>query len=191
MRLRIGSFIAVVGVLALLGASAVRAGDGPVIDWWVLGGGGGAGVSGAVVVNDTLGQPVVGEAGASGLVLAAGYWYGAPQPLAVDLAAFGAEAVPGGVRLTWMTESEQDVRGFRIYRAAAGGDMTLLTPEELPARSPGALGGQAYTWDDPAVVAGRVYVYSLGLVRLDGRIEQSAPVEVRSEGGVYLPLITG
>lgn len=55
-------------------------GSGPAIDWWVLAGGGApaTGEEGRVVLNDTLGQPIVGPSSSAGgqIALNAGYWNG-------------------------------------------------------------------------------------------------------------------
>jgi len=71
-------------VALLAGHGALAQGSGPVVDWWVVAGSGDSfdGTDGDVVLQDTLGQPIVGpSSGAGGQVaLSAGYWTGAiPQ----------------------------------------------------------------------------------------------------------------
>jgi hypothetical protein len=46
------------------------------IDWWVVAGGGGRSAPGAVVLEDTIGQPLVGEVRTGALSLSSGYWVG-------------------------------------------------------------------------------------------------------------------
>lgn len=53
----------------------LMAAEGAAIDWWVVGGGGGPAADGAVVLNDTLGQPVIGPGSGGSVSLGAGYWY--------------------------------------------------------------------------------------------------------------------
>ena len=56
------------------------------IERWVIGGGGGeASGAGEVVVNSTLGEPIVGPAGDGSVSLGAGYWYGAETAYTVYL----------------------------------------------------------------------------------------------------------
>lgn len=68
-------------VILLHGADALAQAGGPAIDWWVLAGGGApaTGDGDRVVLNDTLGQPIVGPSSGGGgrVILSAGYWSGA------------------------------------------------------------------------------------------------------------------
>ena len=60
--------------------------EGSAIERWVIGGGGGeASGAGEVVVNSTLGDPIVGPAGDGSVSLGAGYWYGAETAYTVYL----------------------------------------------------------------------------------------------------------
>jgi hypothetical protein len=67
-------------VAFLAGRGALAQSSGPAVDWWVIAGGGASsnGSGGDVVLQDTLGQPMVGpSSGAEGQVaLSAGYWTG-------------------------------------------------------------------------------------------------------------------
>jgi hypothetical protein len=44
------------------------------IDWWVVAGGGDRSVQGEIVLEDTIGQPVVGASQPGSPGLSAGYW---------------------------------------------------------------------------------------------------------------------
>jgi hypothetical protein len=85
MKVRMwGWVIVVAGVVGLLGAGAALADDGPGVEWWVIGGGGGAASGADVVVNDTVGQPVIGPASVNeDVALSAGYWVGCVAAAAV------------------------------------------------------------------------------------------------------------
>lgn len=67
-------------VALLYGHSALAQGSGPAVDWWVIAGGGASsnGSGGDVVLQDTLGQPIVGPSSGDGgqVTLSAGYWAG-------------------------------------------------------------------------------------------------------------------
>ncbi len=65
------------GVANIAPAVAQNAGE-ALVNWWVMAGGGEPASAGTVVINDTLGQPVVGAStSADGQVgLEAGYWVG-------------------------------------------------------------------------------------------------------------------
>jgi hypothetical protein len=54
------------------------ASDPPGIIWWVLGAGGGPASGGQIMLNATLGQPVVGTSSGGATMLKAGYWSAAP-----------------------------------------------------------------------------------------------------------------
>ncbi len=51
--------------IMLLGAGVAQAQD-PAVDWWVIAGGGAPSSGTGVTLNDTLGQPVIGQATGSG-----------------------------------------------------------------------------------------------------------------------------
>ena len=64
----------------LAGHGALAQDSGPAVDWWVVAGGGASsnGSGGDVVLQDTLGQPIVGPSSGDGgqVALSAGYWAG-------------------------------------------------------------------------------------------------------------------
>jgi hypothetical protein len=74
-RSRVNLVLAAVLAAALLGTAAVFAsGSGPAIDWWVMGGGGGATGNGSVSINNILGQPLAGVSSSGSLSMCVGYW---------------------------------------------------------------------------------------------------------------------
>ncbi len=74
--------ILLVGLLLVFAYSALATGSPPVA-WWVFGSGGGQSSSGNVVVNDTIGQPIIGPSNSVTVSLEAGYWLplSSPHPL--------------------------------------------------------------------------------------------------------------
>jgi hypothetical protein len=64
----------------LAGHGALAQGSGFAVEWWVVAGGGAfsRGSGGEVVLQDTLGQPIVGPSSGNGgqVTLGAGYWTG-------------------------------------------------------------------------------------------------------------------
>lgn len=90
------------------------------------------------------------------------------SPLAVNLAAFTANAAVDGVTLSWETVSEQDNTGFDVYRTGSVGDWAPSPwdrPEPgdllafVPSANPGSTAGASYTYVDTDVVAGQTYWY--------------------------------
>ena len=66
-------------------AGVVLAAEGVSIDWRVIAAGGDRAVGGEVVLNGTIGQPIIGVSYGSGLSLRAGYWGGLPAMYKVFL----------------------------------------------------------------------------------------------------------
>ena len=56
-------------------AEPVALAAGEAIPRYVIASGGGTSSSGAIVIQDTIGQPVVGVSNATGTGMSAGYWY--------------------------------------------------------------------------------------------------------------------
>jgi hypothetical protein len=109
------SFATVALVVLLIGAGmALAQGSGPAVEWWVVAGGGAPSSGGNVTLNDTLGQPVVGDASGGSVTLHAGYWP-CNTPAAVgDVVA--AKLNSTDVRLTWSGTGVFDVwRGTSPY----------------------------------------------------------------------------
>jgi uncharacterized repeat protein (TIGR01451 family) len=83
--------------LMLVGAALAMASP-PAIGWWVLGSGGAPSSGGAVTMNDTLGQPLIGPSSGGDVSLHGGYWYEhelAVPVLSIVKAAQPTSAQPG------------------------------------------------------------------------------------------------
>ncbi len=120
--------------------------------------------------------------------------------LAVDLAAFTADATPTGVTLAWETVSETDNAGFNVYRAEGGsvgdrpqqeGTWVRLNAALIPAAAPGSSEGHAYTWTDATARPNTPYRYRLEAVALDGTMQVVDVIDVtdRPLQRHWLPLL--
>ena len=87
---------------------------------------------------------------------------------AVLISRFDARAEADGVRLEWRVAAGEAVRGFRVYRGAAGELQRVLT--DLP--------GEATSFVDAGAVAGVAYTYVLAAVKEKGEEVRSIPVVV-------------
>lgn len=103
------SFIFLIGLLVFLSlARIVLAASGPAIGWNVISGGGAPASGGAVTLNATLGQPVVGSSTGGDVSLGAGYWYG----LGYDETQCGlAENTPYAFNQTWPVSVTLQAKG--------------------------------------------------------------------------------
>ena len=88
--------------------------------------------------------------------------------VSVLISRFDARAQPDGVRLEWKIEADEIVRGFRVYRSAAGELQKVLT--DLPADATGFV--------DTEAQPGVAYTYVLGAVKESGEEVRSIPVVV-------------
>jgi hypothetical protein len=114
------------------------------------------------------------------------------SPTAVTLASFGAEAQPmlPSVTQNWSTVSEVDVLGFNLYRAEAlAGEKKLLNTGLIPAKHPGELIGDHYSFEDTQVISGRMFTYWVEAVKQFGPAELSSPQMVLIGYKVSLPTI--
>jgi hypothetical protein len=172
---------------ALLGGLALGTGalaqETASINWWVVGGGGGeSGEAGKVVVNSTLGQPIIGPSGDKSVALGAGYWYGAEGPTAVTLASFEAAPVGGNILVEWETAMEIDTVGFNLYRSEwPGGPYTRLNASLIPGQALGAPFGAEYAWLDENVQPGTAYYYKLEDVEVGGKRTMHGPVSASAQ----------
>jgi len=67
----------------------------PSINWDVVAGGGGYARSTAVVIGDTVGQPIIGFAQSGAVEVGSGYWYGAGVPAPAGTATPSPTRPPG------------------------------------------------------------------------------------------------
>jgi uncharacterized repeat protein (TIGR01451 family) len=136
--------LGLLGCLVILGAAlAVEAT--PAIGWWVFGSGGAPSSSGAVTMNDTLGQPVIGRSSSGDVSLHAGYWYvheaGLPV-LAISKAAQPASAKPGKLITYTIVVSNSgsvDATGATVSDALPS-ELTFVGPVTLDPPGAGTVG---------------------------------------------------
>jgi hypothetical protein len=178
-------------VVGRLATGALAQGSEPVVDWWVVAGGGGeSSGAGAVAVNSTLGQPIIGPSSDS-VSLGAGYWYGAEGPTAVTLASFTATPVDGNILVEWETAMEIDTVGFDLYRAQSpGGPYAKLNASLIPSQSPGSVFGATYAWLDEDVQGGITYYYKLEDVEIGGQRTFHGPIAAQAGGPTAVRLRT-
>ncbi len=88
--------------------------------------------------------------------------------VSVLIARFDVRAEPDGVRLEWKIEADETVRGFRVYRSAAGELQKVLI--DLPADATGFV--------DSGAQPGVAYTYVLAAVKESGEEVRSIPVVV-------------
>jgi hypothetical protein len=179
-------------VLGLVGgfATGVLAQGTASVDWWVVAGGGGTSDEvDKVVVNGTLGQPIIGPSGEKPIALGAGYWYGAEGPTAVTLASFTATPVDGDILIEWETAMEIDTVGFNLYRSESpAGDWVRLNGTLIPSQAPGSVFGATYTWLDEDVQSGTTYYYKLVDVEVGGQCTFHGPITAQAGGPTAVTL---
>jgi hypothetical protein len=110
--------------------------------------------------------------------------------LMADFRAERAEGPPGGVRVSWQTESEADMVGFNVLRSGGEAKFTRLNDELLSAQRAGSESGSGYVYLDTGAADGKTYWYKLEVMKLDGTTQAYGPVQVRDANNVlYLPVI--
>jgi DNA-binding beta-propeller fold protein YncE len=97
------------------------------------------------------------------------------EPVAVFVSGFSAEALDDGVRLSWEVVSDEDVTGFKIYRAeTSSGPAELVNVE-------GLVPVADRQWMDDHAQSNREYDYTLGVVLSDGSEVLSQTVKVKTK----------
>lgn len=86
---------------------------------------------------------------------------------AVLISRFDARVQGDGVRLSWQIETDENIRGYLLYRRAAGGDQRPIMDAPLAAST------ASYT--DTDVQSGTRYTYVLAALREDGTEVYSTP----------------
>ncbi len=100
-----------------------------------------------------------------------------PASVAVTLELFEALPDANGVRVVWVTSSEQNTLGFRILRATArNGPLTRLTGL-IATQAPNG-GGARYEFVDRTAEAGNTYYYYLDAVGTNGQTLRYGPAEI-------------
>jgi hypothetical protein len=92
-------------------------------------------------------------------------------PVPVLVTAFDAVAVEEGVDLAWNIAADEEILGFRIYRALEGSTHEEISPA-------GLISPQTRSYRDDRVSGGRAYEYTLGVVLCDRTEVTSRPVVV-------------
>ena len=92
-----------------------------------------------------------------------------PQPLPPPApSGLRAVAAPNSIELAWDAVSETGIKGYRVYRALAGGALERIAET-----------GAVPTYSDHAVQHGKTYRYAIAAVGASGKEgPQSAPLEV-------------
>jgi hypothetical protein len=83
-------------------------------------------------------------------------------PVPVFITAFEAVAREAGVDLTWQIVSDEEIRGFKIYRSGTGGTGN----EEVS--PPGLIPAPSRSYTDESARGGATYQYALAVVTADG-----------------------
>jgi hypothetical protein len=114
-------------------------------------------------------------------------------PNAVTLTRFDALRSGSAVRVVWSTSEEVNTLGFYVYRAegvhaqgALPAGATRINPALISGA--GAQGG-SYSWLDTTARGSTSYSYFLVEVEIDGKENIYGPAQVRSLGGVFLPVV--
>lgn len=117
------------------------------------------------------------------------------QTLPVELSAFTASLNhTNNVQLLWVTQSETNVAGFKIYRndednLANALDMSILVPATNTSQM------QSYVWVDRDLLPPSTYYYWLESVDFDGSSEFFGPITMKIEGAESgipsVPAVTG
>jgi len=92
-----------------------------------------------------------------------------PEPLAPAApAGLRAVAAPNSIELAWDPAAESGIKGYRVYRASAGGAFERVTET-----------GAIPTYSDHALEHGKTYRYAVAAVGSSGKEgQQSAPLEI-------------
>jgi len=118
-----------------------------------------------VVAYDAQGQATTDLSDASFVI------YDATIP--VFIRQFDARALEAGVELTWDVRSDEEVAGFRIYRAAGGGEYELVNTD-------GLIGKDESQYVDRTAKGGTPYDYVLSVVLNDASEARSQSVTVET-----------
>jgi hypothetical protein len=93
-------------------------------------------------------------------------------PVAVFISAFNAEPTYSGISLQWEIQSDEQIRGFRLYRQNDPEDMSSAIASESE------LSGEDRSYVDSEVEGGHKYEYTLGVLMADGTEVQSFGVQI-------------
>jgi len=120
---------------------------------------------------------------------------GGNQTLPVELSAFTAQiSAHGYVQLTWITQSETNVYGFYVYRAAQD-DLSIAELVSPLISATNTSTAQTYTYQDSEITQSGTYYYWLQNLDLDGNTQFHGPISIdyesnQSNHGPAIPLRT-
>jgi hypothetical protein len=103
-----------------------------------------------------------------------------PQTLPVELSSFTAvQSTAGFVSMSWITESETELMGFRVYRSESSELQTasMITNGFISATNTSTT--QQYHYEDRDVIVEHTYYYWLEAADLDGSSQYFNPVMVQ------------
>ncbi|MDZ7271761.1 MAG: T9SS type A sorting domain-containing protein [candidate division KSB1 bacterium] len=109
-------------------------------------------------------------------------WATTDAVVAVELVAFQATRVNGGVRLTWVTQSETENRGFEVRRATAENGPYARINRELIRGAGTTSERHEYVYHDGNAAPDTAYYYMLADIDFAGR--------VRVHGPIFSPVVT-
>ena len=180
--------VTVAGAGPALAAPTASPAAGPEVNWWLLGAGGGNSGGGAITLNDSLGQPVIGNASGSGVAMNGGFWQAPAAPAAVP--GLRGSRVSGIVHLNW-TAVTADIYGqplgeviYRVYRAVDTPYFTLGGPPYAEVAA-----GTTYTDPDASVLGNAAHATYYAVTAVSGALESSPPVG--RTGARAFPLVPG
>lgn len=115
------------------------------------------------------------------------------ETLPVVLSSFSASVISNGfISLRWVTESETELLGYRVYRSDSGvlSSAIHLSTQIIPATNTSTT--QSYSFTDSEVAADNTYYYWLEILEYS-QSQYHGPVSIRVEETISpeLPLITG
>lgn len=160
-----------VGLALLISAVGVASAQDPTVPWWVIAGGGApsGGAGDSILLNDTLGQPIVGPSGGGAVDLDAGYWQQRYGPAAVTGLQASVAAGPL-LRLDW-DEVTLDTVGHTIsgvtYNVYRDQDAPYFAPGDTPC-NPAPLADLTFTDPDATVLTSAAHGTYYVVVALHG-----------------------
>ncbi|MBC7188559.1 MAG: T9SS type A sorting domain-containing protein [Calditrichaeota bacterium] len=103
-------------------------------------------------------------------------WSTQDAVVAVELIAFEATRVNGGVKLVWVTQSETDNRGFEVRRATAEqGPFVRITSQLIPGAG-NSTERREYSYHDGKAAPDTAYYYMLADIDYAGRVRLHGPI---------------
>jgi hypothetical protein len=90
----------------------------------------------------------------------------------VLVSTFEAEPANAGISLRWAIQTDEQIRGFRLYRETDRQNVLSIIASESE------LSGEVRSYVDGDVRGGHTYGYVLGVIKMDGREVQSQSVQV-------------